>query len=180
MNSAGSENGMKRQRRYAVAACAPFAIVNKQLQLNVSSHMCLRILTVTVFEKTRLSCTVPPAAIESRPIINSNRLLLFDFWRVNGGLNYLTTTPSNHPFREQRGGPPWAGIPSSRSLRAARALSDAAPDEVAREVGATIGTDAGGRCATPADPSRGRGRGRIDCGKICDDQHGNILGAENS
>lgn len=56
---------MKAQVRCAVVTYVLIAIVKKRLQLAASLYTCLQILSVSVFEKTPLSCALraePPLA----------------------------------------------------------------------------------------------------------------------
>ncbi len=74
-----SENAVKTQVWCAVATYVLIAIIKKQLQLNASLYTCLQILSVSVFEKTQLSCALqaePPLADSSE---SGNQLILFDF-----------------------------------------------------------------------------------------------------
>ena len=53
-----SENAVKTQIWCAVATYVLIAIVKKELQLDASLYTCLQILSVSVFEKTQLSCAL--------------------------------------------------------------------------------------------------------------------------
>ena len=53
-----SENAVKTQIWCAVSAYVLIAIVKKELQLNASLYTCLQILSVSVFEKTEISCAL--------------------------------------------------------------------------------------------------------------------------
>ncbi|CAN7355618.1 IS4 family transposase [Variovorax sp. LjRoot178] len=53
-----SENAVKTQVWCAVATYVLIAIVKKELQLAASLYTCLQILSVSVFEKTELSCAL--------------------------------------------------------------------------------------------------------------------------
>ena len=53
-----SENAVKTQIWCAVATYVLIAIVKKELQLNASLYTCLQILSVSVFEKTEISCAL--------------------------------------------------------------------------------------------------------------------------
>ena len=53
-----SENAVKTQVWCAVATYVLIAIVRKDLQLDASLYTCLQILSVSVFEKTQLSCAL--------------------------------------------------------------------------------------------------------------------------
>jgi hypothetical protein len=74
-----SENAVKTQIWCAVATYVLIAIVKKDLQLNASLYTCLQILSVSVFEKTEVSCALQPDRSQSDPPIADNQLLLFDF-----------------------------------------------------------------------------------------------------
>lgn len=74
-----SENAVKTQIWCAVATYVLIAIVKKELQLDASLYTCLQILSVSVFEKTELSCTLQPDRSQPDPLIADNQLLLFDF-----------------------------------------------------------------------------------------------------
>ena len=53
-----SENAAKTQVWCAIATDVLIAIVKKELQLNSSLYTCLQILSVSVFEKTLISCAL--------------------------------------------------------------------------------------------------------------------------
>ncbi len=55
-----SENAVKTQVWCAVATYVLIAIVKKELHLDASLYTCLQILSVSVFEKTELSCALQP------------------------------------------------------------------------------------------------------------------------
>jgi len=55
-----SENAVKTQVWCAVATYVLIAIVKKELQLDASLYTCLQILSVSVFEKTEVSCALQP------------------------------------------------------------------------------------------------------------------------
>jgi len=61
-----SENVVKTQVWCAVATCVLILIVRKELQIKASTYTCLQILSVSVFEKTQLSCAFP--GDESTPL----------------------------------------------------------------------------------------------------------------
>jgi Domain of unknown function (DUF4372)/Transposase DDE domain len=73
-----SENAVKTQIWCAVATYVLIAIVKKELQLDASLYTCLQILSVSVFEKTELSCALQLDRSQSDPPIADNQLLLFD------------------------------------------------------------------------------------------------------
>ena len=53
-----SENAVKSQVWCAIATYVLIAIVKKELQLDASLYTCLQILSVSVFEKTHISCAL--------------------------------------------------------------------------------------------------------------------------
>jgi hypothetical protein len=55
------------------------AIVKKELHLNASLYTLLQILSVSVFEKTHISCALQPDVSRSNVQQPSNQLILFDF-----------------------------------------------------------------------------------------------------
>ncbi|MBK6862414.1 MAG: IS4 family transposase [Ideonella sp.] len=61
-----SENAVKTQVWCAVATYVLIAIVKKELQLDASLYTCLQILSVSVFEKTEVSCALQPDASQIR------------------------------------------------------------------------------------------------------------------
>jgi len=73
-----SENAVKTQIWCAVSTYVLIAIVKKELQLNASLYTCLQILSVSVFEKTEISCALrlDPSAPETP--IAVNQLSLFN------------------------------------------------------------------------------------------------------
>ena len=73
-----SENAVKTQVWCAVATYVLIAIVKKELQLEASLYSCLQILSVSVFEKTQLSCALKPDEPRSELPDRANQLLLFD------------------------------------------------------------------------------------------------------
>ena len=74
-----SENAVKTQIWCAVSTYVLIAIVKKELHLDASLYTLLQILSVSVFEKTQISCALQPdAAIPETPL-SSNQLNLFTF-----------------------------------------------------------------------------------------------------
>jgi len=73
-----SENAVKTQIWCAVATYVLIAIVKKELQLDVSLYTCLQILSVSVFEKTEVSCALRPDRSQSELLPTDNQLILFD------------------------------------------------------------------------------------------------------
>jgi hypothetical protein len=74
-----SENAVKTQVWCAVATYVLIAIVKKELQLDASLYTCLQILSVSVFEKTEVSCALQPTRPQSEQPETANQLNLFDF-----------------------------------------------------------------------------------------------------
>ena len=74
-----SENAVKTQVWCAVATYVLIAIVKKQLQLDASLYTCLQILSVSVFEKTQISCALQADASQIEPPPDANQLILFGF-----------------------------------------------------------------------------------------------------
>jgi hypothetical protein len=74
-----SENAVKTQIWCAVATYVLIAIVKKELQLNASLYTCLQILSVSIFEKTELSCALQLDRSQREIDITANQLILFDF-----------------------------------------------------------------------------------------------------
>jgi transposase len=73
-----SENAVKTQIWCAVATYVLIAIVKKELQLDASLYTCLQILSVSVFEKTEVSCALQPDASRIDMPDFDNQLNLFD------------------------------------------------------------------------------------------------------
>jgi len=73
-----SENAVKTQIWCAVSTYVLIAIARKELHLNVSLYTCLQILSVSVFEKTEISCAVQPDNSAINPPTSGNQLNLFD------------------------------------------------------------------------------------------------------
>ena len=74
-----SENAVKTQVWCAVPTYVLIAIVKKELQLDASLYTCLQILSVSVFEKTQLSCALQLDASQTELLDAANQLNLFDF-----------------------------------------------------------------------------------------------------
>ena len=74
-----SENAVKTQIWCAVSTYVLIAIVKKELHLNASLYTLLQILSVSVFEKTLISCALQPDTTQTIPLPVNNQLLLFDF-----------------------------------------------------------------------------------------------------
>jgi hypothetical protein len=73
-----SENAVKTQVWCAVATYVLIAIVKKQLQLDASLYTCLQILSVSVFEKTEVSCALQADTSQIDLPNVANQLNLFD------------------------------------------------------------------------------------------------------
>jgi len=74
-----SENAVKTQIWCAVATYVLIAIVKKELQLDASLYTCLQILSVSIFEKTEISCALQPDRSQREIVAPANQLILFDF-----------------------------------------------------------------------------------------------------
>ena len=74
-----SENAVKTQIWCTIATYVLIAIVKKELQLKSSLYTCLQILSVSVFEKTQVSCALQADDLQNEPPPVSNQLILFDF-----------------------------------------------------------------------------------------------------
>lgn len=74
-----SENAVKTQIWCAVSTYVLIAIVKKELHLDASLYTLLQILSVSVFEKTHISCALQPDAPIRETPLSSNQLNLFTF-----------------------------------------------------------------------------------------------------
>jgi len=74
-----SENAVKTQIWCAVSTYVLIAIVKKELQLNASLYTLLQILSVSVFEKTQISCAFQPDQGTQKIPHLENQLNLFNF-----------------------------------------------------------------------------------------------------
>lgn len=74
-----SENAVKTQVWCAIATYVLIAIVKKELQLNASLYTCLQILSVSVFEKTQISCALQTDGYKNQLPPSANQLILFEF-----------------------------------------------------------------------------------------------------
>jgi len=74
-----SENAVKTQIWCAVSTYVLIAIVKKELRLDASLYTCLQILSVSIFEKTEVSCALRPDRSQIEAPSPSNQLILFDF-----------------------------------------------------------------------------------------------------
>ena len=74
-----SENAVKTQIWCAVSTYVLIAIVKKELHLEASLYTLLQILSVSVFEKTQISCALQPEARTTEIPPSANQLNLFTF-----------------------------------------------------------------------------------------------------
>ena len=74
-----SENAVKTQLWCAIETYVLIAIVKKELQLDASLYTCLQILSVSIFEKTEISCALQRDPPHSKQPNFLNQLILFDF-----------------------------------------------------------------------------------------------------
>lgn len=74
-----SENAVKTQVWCAVATYVLITIVKKELHLDASLYTCLQILSVSVFEKTQLSCALQLDDSGTELPLVDNQLILFNF-----------------------------------------------------------------------------------------------------
>ena len=73
-----SENAVKSQIWIAVSVYVLIAIIKKRLNLDVSLHTLLQILSVTIFEKIELTQAVADSAFDENQSMFDNQLNLFD------------------------------------------------------------------------------------------------------
>jgi len=73
-----SENAVKTQFWCAVSTYVLIAIVKKELHLNAPLYTCLQILSVSVFEKTEISCALQPDDSAIELTTNADQLNLFN------------------------------------------------------------------------------------------------------
>ena len=74
-----SENAVKTQIWIAVSVYVLVAIVRKRLGLEASLYQLLQILSLTLFEKTPISCALQTSDEDANFIDNVNQLILFEF-----------------------------------------------------------------------------------------------------
>jgi IS4 transposase len=74
-----SENAVKTQIWCAVSVYVLIAIIKKELNLNASLYTLLQILSVSVFEKTQISCALQADANKTIVPTEDNQMILFDF-----------------------------------------------------------------------------------------------------
>ncbi|SCC91217.1 transposase [Thiomonas sp. X19] len=73
-----SENAVKTQIWCAIATYVLIAIIKQELHLDASLYTCLQILSVSVFEKTQLSCALQPDRTQPELVSIANQLNLFE------------------------------------------------------------------------------------------------------
>jgi hypothetical protein len=89
-----SENAVKTQTWCAVATYVLIAIVKKELQLNASLYTCPQILSVSIFEKTAISCALQPDRSQREIATPANQLILFDFQPdTSGAISFFGPAP---------------------------------------------------------------------------------------
>ena len=76
---ATSENAVRSQIWCAIATYVLIAIVKKELKLDASLYTCLQILSVSIFEKTQISCALQHDTNTAILSPVGNQLILFDF-----------------------------------------------------------------------------------------------------
>jgi IS4 transposase len=74
-----NENAVKTQLWCAIATYVLIAIVKKELQLKSSLYTCLQILSVSVFEKTLISCALQTDDYKTEPLPAAKQLILLGF-----------------------------------------------------------------------------------------------------
>ena len=74
-----SDNAVKTQIWIAVSVYVLVAIVRKQLGLEMSLYQILQVLSITLLEKTPISCVLEAFDSRSELLDNSNQLILFDY-----------------------------------------------------------------------------------------------------
>jgi hypothetical protein len=75
---ATSENAVRSQIWCAIATYVLIAIVKKELKLDASLYTCLQILSVSIFEKTEISCALQPNLHGIDQPVFANQLNLFE------------------------------------------------------------------------------------------------------
>ena len=75
---ATSENAVKTQIWCAIATYVLIAIIKKELKLDASLYTCLQILSVSLFEKTEISCALQHSLLPSDTACHPNQLILFE------------------------------------------------------------------------------------------------------
>jgi hypothetical protein len=74
-----SENAVKTQVWCAIATYVLIAIIKKELHLDASLYSCLQILSVSIFEKTEISCALRADEQQIDSLGPANQLILFNF-----------------------------------------------------------------------------------------------------
>ncbi len=74
-----SENAVKIQIWCAIATYVLIAIVKEELKLDASLYTCLQILSVSLFEKSPISCALQPYLDSFTNPTSANQRILFDF-----------------------------------------------------------------------------------------------------
>jgi Transposase DDE domain/Domain of unknown function (DUF4372) len=74
-----SQNAVKTQIWCAICTYVLIAIVKKELAVKSSLYTCLQILSVSVFEKTQVSCALAGDDLQTEPQDPAKQLILFDF-----------------------------------------------------------------------------------------------------
>ena len=72
-----TENAVKTQIWCAVATYVLIAIAKKELHLHASLYTLLQILSVSIFEKTQLSCALQAIDSGANSDLDDNQLILF-------------------------------------------------------------------------------------------------------
>jgi hypothetical protein len=62
----------------AIATYVLIAVIEKELQLDASLYICLQILSVSIFEKTQISCALQQTISHPDLYCHANQLILFD------------------------------------------------------------------------------------------------------
>jgi hypothetical protein len=75
---ATSENAVNTQIWRAIATYVLIAIIKKELKINASLYTCLQILSVSIFEKTEISCASQHPLLPSDTACHPNQLILFE------------------------------------------------------------------------------------------------------
>ena len=75
---ATSENAVRSKVWCAIATYVLIAIVKNELKLDASPYTCLQILSVSIFEKTEISCAIQPSLHRTDQPYFGNQLNLFD------------------------------------------------------------------------------------------------------
>jgi hypothetical protein len=76
--SLSSENAVKTQIWCAIATYILIAIIKKELRLDASLYTYLQILSVSIFEKTQISCALQQTILNPHLHCHTNQLILLD------------------------------------------------------------------------------------------------------